>query len=63
MIDYMMVRKTDCCLVKDVKMILSERCVPQHRIVVGRLVIPMKPCIREENCQVCFKVQSVEVEI
>ena len=43
MIDYPMVRKTDRCLVKDVKVILSKECVPQHRMVIGRLVIPMKP--------------------
>ena len=43
MIDYLMVRKTDCCLVKDVKVISSEECVPQHRMVIGRLVLPMKP--------------------
>ena len=40
MIDYLMVRKTDSCLVK---VISSEECVPQHRMVIGRLVIPMKP--------------------
>ena len=43
MIDYLMVRKTDRCLVKDVKVIPSEECVPQHRMAIGRLVIPMKP--------------------
>ena len=43
MIDYLMVRKTDRCLVKDVKVISSEECVPQHRMVIGRLVIPIKP--------------------
>ena len=43
MIDYLMVKKTDRCLVKDVKVISSEECVPQHRMVIGRLVIPMKP--------------------
>ena len=43
MIDYLMARKTDRCLVKDVQVILSEECVPQHRMVIGRLVIPMKP--------------------
>ena len=43
MIDYLMVRKTDRCLVKDVKVISSEECVPQHRMVIGRLVLPMKP--------------------
>ena len=42
MIDYLMVRKADRCLVKDVKVILSEECVTQHRMVIGRLVIPMK---------------------
>ena len=42
-IDYLMVRKTDRCIVKDVKVISSEDCVPQHRMVIGRLVIPMKP--------------------
>ena len=41
--DCLMVRKTDCCLVKDVKVISSEECVPQHRMVIGRLVLPMKP--------------------
>ena len=35
--DYPMVRKTD------VKVISSEECVYQHRMVIGRLVIPMKP--------------------
>ena len=40
MIDYLMVRKTDRCLVK---VISSEECVPQHRIIIGRLVLPMKP--------------------
>ena len=43
MIDYLIVRKTDCCLVKDVTVISSEECVPQHQIVIGSLVIPMKP--------------------
>ena len=43
MIDYMMVRKTDRCLVKDVKVISSEECVPHHRMVIGSLVLPMKP--------------------
>ena len=43
MIDYLMVRKTDRCLVKDVKVISSEECVPQHRMVIGRLVLPTKP--------------------
>ena len=43
MIDYLMVRKADRCLVKDVKVISSEECVPQHRMVIGKLVIPMKP--------------------
>ena len=43
MIGYLMVRKTDRCLVKDVKVISSEECVPQHRMVIGRLVLPMKP--------------------
>ena len=28
---------------KDVKVISSEECVPQHRMVIGRLVLPMKP--------------------
>ena len=42
MIDYLMVRKTDRCLVKDVKVISSEECVPQYRMVIGRLVLPMK---------------------
>ena len=42
MIEYRMVRKTDRCLVKDEKVISSEDCVPQHRMVIGRLVIPMK---------------------
>ena len=40
MIDYLMVRKTDRC---QVKVISSEECVPQHRMVIGRLRIPMKP--------------------
>ena len=43
MIDYLMVRKTDRCLVKDVKVISSEECVPQHRMVIDILVFPMKP--------------------
>ena len=41
MIDYLLVRKTDCCLVKYVKVFFSsEECVPQHRMVIGRLVYP-----------------------
>ena len=28
---------------KDVKVISGEECVPQHRMGIGRLVIPMKP--------------------
>ena len=50
MIDYLMVRKTDRCLVKDVKVISSEECVPQHRMVIGRFVLPMKP---QKNKIVC----------
>ena len=38
MFDYLMVRKSDVCLVKDVHVNLSEDCVPQHRIVIGRLI-------------------------
>ena len=41
--EYVMVRKTDRCIVKDVKVISSEECVPQHRMVIGRLVLHMKP--------------------
>ena len=62
MIDYLMVRKTDRCLVKDVKVISSEVCVLQHRMVIGRLVLPMNDATEEENCQVCTKAKSVEVE-
>ena len=43
MIDYLMARKTYRCQVKDVKVISSEECAPQHRMVIGRLVIFMKP--------------------
>ena len=43
MIYYLMVRKTYSCLVKNVNLISSEDCVPQHRMVIGRLFIPMKP--------------------
>ena len=43
MIDYLMVRKTDRCLVKDEKVISSEEYVHQPRMVIGRLVLPMKP--------------------
>ena len=43
MIDYLMVRKTDCCLVNDANVISSEGCVPQHQMVIGRLVMPIKP--------------------
>ena len=43
MIHYLMVRKTDRCLVKDVKVILSEECIPQYRMIICRLVITMKP--------------------
>ena len=46
MIDYLMIRKTDCCLVK---VISSEECVPQHRMVFGRLVLPMKPRVEVER--------------
>ena len=34
MIDYLMVRKTYSFLVKDVKVISSEECVPQHRKII-----------------------------
>ena len=61
MIDYLMVRKTDRCLVKDVKVISSEECVPQHRMVIGRLVIPMK-LQNKENCQVCTRVWKLKDE-
>ena len=47
MIDYLMVRKTDHCLVKDVKAISSEECVPQHRRVIDRLGLPIKPQKKE----------------
>ena len=43
MIHYLIVRKIDRCLVKDVMVISSEECVPQHPMVIGRFVIPMKP--------------------
>ena len=57
MIDYVMVRKTDRCLVKDVKVISSEECVPQHRMVIGFT----HETTEEKNCQVSTKAQSVEV--
>ena len=41
--DYLMVKKTDRCLVKDVKVISSEECVLQHQMVIGGLVLTMKP--------------------
>ena len=40
MIDYLMVRKTVRCLVKGVKVILSEECVPQHRMVIVDWLYP-----------------------
>ena len=43
MIYYLKIRKTDRCLVKDVKVISSEECVCQHQMVIDRLVLPMKP--------------------
>ena len=46
---------------KDVNVISSEECVPQYRMVIGRLVLPMKPQ-KKKKCQVCTKAQSVEVE-
>ena len=61
MIYYLKIRKTDRCLVKDVKVISSEECVCQHQMVIDRLVLPMKPQ-KKKNCQVCTKAQSVEVE-
>ena len=36
MIDYLMVRKTNSFLVKDVKVISIEKCISQHRMVFGR---------------------------
>ena len=42
MIDYLMVRKRDRCLMKDMKVISSEECITEHRMFIGRLVIPMK---------------------
>ena len=33
MIDYLMARKADRCLVKDIS---REECVPQYRMVIGR---------------------------
>ena len=57
-IDYVMVRKTDCCLIKDVKVISSEECAPQHRMVIGYT----HEATEDENGQVCPKVQSVVVE-
>ena len=44
MIDNLMVRKTNRCLVK---VISSEECVHQHRMVIGRLVLSMKPQKKE----------------
>ena len=44
MIDYLMVRESDRCLVHDVKVISSEECIPQHRMVIGRLVLHMLNC-------------------
>ena len=44
MIDYLLVSKTDRCVVKEIS---REECVPQHRMVIGRLVIPMKPQKRQ----------------
>ena len=41
--DYLMIKKTDLCLVKIVKEIPSEECVTHHRIVIGRLVMHLKP--------------------
>ena len=60
MIDYLMFRKTDNCLVKDVKVISTEECVPQHQMVIGRLVLPMTPQ-KKKSFQVCTNAQSVEV--
>ena len=48
MIDYPMVRKTDHCLVK---VISSEECVPQYRMVIGYT----HEATEEDNCQVCTK--------
>ena len=61
MIDYLMVRKADRYLVKDVKVISSEECVPQHRMVIGRLVIPMKPQKKKIVGSKRHSLQAVEL--
>ena len=36
-VDYMMVRKCDRGIVRDVKAIPSEECIPQHKLLIGVL--------------------------
>ena len=38
MINHLMIRKTECCIVKDVKVITSEECVTQHQMVIGKYI-------------------------
>ena len=52
MIDYLMVRKSDCCLMKNMDGISSD----EHQIIMDRL-LPMNPL---KKIQVCLKAQSLE---
>jgi len=52
-IDYILVRKRDRKLVRDVKVIPGEECAPQHRLLVGDFTIALPPTTRRKFVPRC----------
>ena len=64
-VDYILVRKCDRNMVKDAKVIPGESCIPQHRLLVGVVVI--EECVRKkrekfvQRCKV-WKLKEAELQ-
>jgi hypothetical protein len=46
-VDYVLVRRNELCAVKDVKVIPSEECFPQHKLLV--CVMKLRSCVKEKK--------------
>ena len=52
-IDYILVRKRDRKLIRDVKVIPGEECAPQHRLLVGDFMVALPQIIRKKFVPRC----------
>ena len=59
-IDYILIRKSDRKLIRDVKVIWQEECILGHKLII--CVLDLKEGLNKCKMEICEKMQGLEVE-